>query len=502
LKKISLIATGIIILLFVSACGFAPPFKSDEQNFHMNPEPRDGERSEGSMGMGMMHGHDLPLDSSAGENELNVPPMLASDLETEDEVHYTIDAQAGKTEIFDNVETETLGYNGSFLGPVLKLKKGQTAHFTLKNSLDEETTFHWHGLIIDGEADGGPHTVLAPGEEKEITFDVVQDKATLWFHPHPEGETAKQVYDGLAGLMYIDDNGTDNYEYGKNDFPLIIQDKTFTEDKQLDYKAVRDPDGTMGETLLINGTVNPKLTVGKEKVRLRLLNGSNMRNYTFKLSNGEAFEQIATDGGLLNDPIEREKIELTPSERAEIVVDFSEIDDLDDLALIREDHEANEETVVLPFDVDENQAVTENKVEKSTNPVEITDEELEKPVTKEINLSGMGHHVAINGKKFDKDRIDLEQKQGETEVWEVKNERDMMGGMIHPFHIHGTQFKVISVNGEEPPAHLQGYKDTISIEPGDTAKLAVKFEEKGIYMYHCHILEHEDNGMMGQIEVK
>src|SRR5699024_10668650 len=179
----SLIATVIIILLFVSACRFAPPFKSNEQNFHMNPEPRDGERSEGSMGMGMMHGHDLPLDSSAGENELNVPPMLASDLETEDEDHYTIDAQAGRTEIFDNVETETPGYNGSFLGPILKLKKGQTDHFTLKNSLDDETTFHWHGLIIDGEADGDQHTVLAPEEEKEITLDVLQDKATLWFQP-------------------------------------------------------------------------------------------------------------------------------------------------------------------------------------------------------------------------------------------------------------------------------------------------------------------------------
>src|SRR5699024_12059948 len=116
--------------LFVSACGFASPFKSDEQNFHMNPEPRDGERSEGSMGMGMMHGHDLPLDSSAGENELNVPLMLASELETEDEVHYTIDAQADKTETFDNVETETLGYNGSCLGPVLNLTKWQTAHCT------------------------------------------------------------------------------------------------------------------------------------------------------------------------------------------------------------------------------------------------------------------------------------------------------------------------------------------------------------------------------------
>src|SRR5690625_1951672 len=108
--------------------------------------------------------------------------------------------------------------------------------------------------------------------------------------------------------MYIDKNEKENYEYEKNDFPLIIQDTTFTEDKQLDYKAERDPDGTMGETVLINGTVNPKLTVGKEKVRLRLLNGSNMRNYTSKLSNGEVFEQIATDSGLLNDPIEREKI--------------------------------------------------------------------------------------------------------------------------------------------------------------------------------------------------
>src|SRR5699024_8232658 len=199
---------------------------------------------------------------------------------------------------------------------------------------------------------------------------------------------------------------------------------------------------------------------------------------------------------------EREKIELTPSERAEIVVDFSEIDDLDDLALIREDNEANEETVVLPFDVDDKQAVTENKVEKSTNPVEITDEEVEQPVTKEINLTDRGQHILIKAQKFYEGLIDLEQKQGETEERELKHEREMMGGMIHTFHIRATQFKVISVNGEEPPAHLQGYKDTSSIEPGDTARLAVKFEEKGIFMYHCHILEHEDNGMMGQIEVK
>src|SRR5699024_9312849 len=123
-------------------------------------------------------------------------------------------------------------------------------------------------------------------------------------------------------------------------------------------------------------------------------------------------------------------------------------------------------------------------------------------VSKELVLFGHGHHVTIDGKKFDKDRIDLTQKKGDTEIWEVYNEPDMMGGMIHPFHIHGTQFQVISINDEEPDATLKGFKDTESVAPGDRVKLAVTYEEEGVYMYHCHILEHEDNGMMGQIKVE
>lgn len=498
MKKI-LIATGFIFLLIVSGCSnsFAPMNPSPNNEERPNEQMKPPSNNKGNQ-MGMMgHGHDLPLGSSAGKNELNIPPILESDSETKNDVHYTIDAQIGQTEIFDGVQTKTLGYNSSFLGPVVKLKKGQTAHLTLKNSLEEETTFHWHGLIIDGEADGGPHTVIEPGEEKEISFDVKQDQATLWFHPHPEGKTAKQVFDGLAGLLYIEDELEDTYEYGKNDIPLIIQDRTFDDDKQLNYEAVKDPDGTMGETLLINGTVDPRLTVNKEKVRLRLLNGSNMRNYTIQLNNGEKFEQIASDGGLLNEAAELSELQLTPSERAEIVIDFSQFETGEEIKLMMDD-----ETVLLPFKIKEEKPSSENTIEPVKNEIEITDEELNLPVTKEINLSGMGHHVAINDKQYDKNRIDFTQKQGETEVWEVYNEPDMMGGMIHPFHIHGTQFKVISINGEKPPKNLQGYKDTISLDPGDKAKLAVKFEEKGIYMYHCHILEHEDNGMMGQIEVE
>lgn len=483
-----LMITSLIFVIFLGACS---------SNFgNMNPFNMMKERPEGSMMMG--HGQsNVPLQHSTGENELKIPPVLKSDKEDGNDVYYTIEAQKGQTEIFEGIQTKTLGYNSSFLGPVMKLKKGQTTHIKLKNSLDEETTFHWHGLIIAGDADGGPHNVIQPGEEKEITFEVKQDRATLWFHPHPKGKTAKQVFEGLAGLMYIEDDMDDPYVYGENDIPLIIQDRTFNDQKQLDYEAVKNADGTMGETLLINGTLNPRLTVNKEQVRLRLLNGSNMRNYTLKLSNNQSFQQVASDGGLLNAPVELTELQLTPSERAEIIIDFSKIKEDEDVKLITDDG-----TVLLPFQVNDRENNAQKEIQKPQNPVTISEEEMQKEVSKEIVLFGMMHHVTINGKKFDMNRIDFTQKKGETEIWEIYNKPDMMGGMIHPFHIHGTQFKVISINGEEPPANLQGYKDTISLEPGDRAKIAVKFEEKGVFMYHCHILEHEDNGMMGQVKVE
>lgn len=491
MKRIILISMSLTFILILGAC------TTDSSN--MNPfqmMTSSDDRSGSSMMMGHGHGN-ISLQDSTGENELIIPPILKSDKLEGNDIYYTIEAQKGQTEIFEGFQTETLGYNSTFLGPVMKLKKGQTAHIKLKNSLDEETTFHWHGLIIAGDADGGPHDVIQPGEEKEITFEVQQERATLWFHPHPKGKTAKQVFEGLAGLMYIEDDMDDPYVHGENDFPLIIQDRTFNDQKQLNYEAVKNADGTTGETLLINGTLNPRLTVNKEKVRLRLLNGSNMRNYTFKLSNNQSFQQIASDGGLLNEPVELTDIQLTPSERAEIVIDFSKVKENEDVKLVMDDG-----TVLLPFKVKDEENKVQEEIPKPQNLITITEEEMQKEVSKEIVLFGMMNHVTINGNKFDPNRIDFTQKVGETEVWEIYNKPDMMGGMIHPFHIHGTQFKVISINGEDPPKNLQGYKDTISLDPGDKAKIAVKFEEKGVFMYHCHILEHEDNGMMGQVKVE
>ncbi len=474
--------------------------QNTEEMNNSNMEEMDDSMIDGSSieNSHMSHDEVISLNDSTGENNLKIPQMLKHD--NAEGITYTIRAQKGKTEIFDGVETNTLGYNGDFLGPVLHFQKGEIVKIRTINELDEETTFHWHGLEVSGEVDGGPQKSLKPGEEKLIEFEVTQEASTLWFHPHPHGKTAEQVYNGLAGLIYIDDDQSKDLglpnDYGKNDIPLVFQDRTFDDQSQLNYKTVMNDDGTLGDTLLINGTLNPKLIVGEEKVRLRLLNGSNARNFTFKLNTEDTFIQIATDGGFLNKPVTLNEITLTPSERAEIVIDFAALNTANDLALVNED-----ESVLLPFEVS-GKGGKNSEIKEVLNNFSLTAEEKNLPVTKEIELFGMMDMVTINGKKFDPKRIDFIQQQGVTEVWEIYNKKDMMGGMIHPFHIHGTQFKIISRDGEEPMENEQGWKDSIGVQPGEKVKIAIQFKHKGVYMFHCHILEHEDNGMMGQIQVK
>lgn len=498
-RKILLLGFISLLTIFVlSACAMDDE-PTPKENSDSTEEGKDDSTMDQDMEGHMDHDEEVSLNNSTGENELEIPPALESD--NEDEVAYTVRAQKGETEIFDGIETKTYGYNGAFLGPMLRLNKGDKVKIKTVNELDEETTFHWHGLEVPGEADGGPHESLKPGEEKLIEFEVTQEASTLWFHPHPDGKTAEQVYNGLAGLIYIEDDNSKGLDlpskYGKNDIPLIFQDRTFDDKKQLNYSAAMNEDGTIGDTLLINGTLNPKLTVNQEKVRLRLLNGSNARNYTFKLNTGDSFVQIATDGGLLNEPKKLNEITLTPSERAEIVIDFSQFNTVDELALIDEE----DGSTLLPFEVSD-QSGEDNSIPEKMNDFSITEEEMDLPVTKEVELFGMMDKVTINGKKFDPERIDFTQEQGETEAWEIYNKPDEMGGMIHPFHIHGAQFKILSRDGERPPENERGWKDTISVEPDETVKVAVQFKEKGVYMFHCHILEHEDNGMMGQVKVE
>lgn len=495
---LKLIGLMVFLLLILSACSGN---RGGMDSNMMNGEDSDqsmGGMNQGGMGSMMDHGNVPSLASSEGSNELTIPPLLEK--QQGQNYDYEVVAQQGTTEFYKGISTETYGYNGDLLGPTLTIEEGEKVEVKITNDLNEPTTFHWHGLEVAGEIDGGPLDEIQPGESRIITLEADQPAATLWYHPHVHEMTAEQVYRGLSGMLLIDSSDKEELaipnDYGVNDIPLIFQDRLFSEDKQLNYNQLMDEDGTLGDVSIVNGTINPKLTITKPIMRFRVLNGSNARNYTFSLSNDASFTQIASDGSLLDEPVEIQELTLAASERAEILIDFSKLTAEESLAII------NDEGVeLLPFDVKLEDA-TVNPTEKwTTEEPFLTPEEKEMPIEKNIELFGMMDMVTINGKKFDADRIDLRQEQGVTEVWEVYNKKDMMGGMIHPFHIHGTQFKVISRDGKEVDPSEQGLKDSVLVNPGEKVKLLVTFPEKGVYVFHCHILEHEDSGMMGQIEI-
>ena len=495
---LKLIGLMVFLLLILSACSGN---RGGMDSNMMNGEDSDqsmGGMNQGGMGSMMDHGNVPSLASSEGSNELTIPPLLEK--QQGQNYDYEVVAQQGTTEFYKGISTETYGYNGDLLGPTLTIEEGEKVEVKITNDLNEPTTFHWHGLEVAGEIDGGPLDEIQAGESRIITLEADQPAATLWYHPHVHEMTAEQVYRGLSGMLLIDSSDKEELaipnDYGVNDIPLIFQDRLFSEDKQLNYNQLMDEDGTLGDVSIVNGTINPKLTITKPIMRFRVLNGSNARNYTFSLSNDASFTQIASDGSLLDEPVEIQELTLAASERAEILIDFSKLTAEESLAII------NDEGVeLLPFDVKLEDA-TANPTEKwTTEEPFLTPEEKEMPIEKNIELFGMMDMVTINGKKFDADRIDLRQEQGVTEVWEVYNKKDMMGGMIHPFHIHGTQFKVISRDGKEVDPSEQGLKDSVLVNPGEKVKLLVTFPEKGVYVFHCHILEHEDSGMMGQIEI-
>lgn len=473
-------------------------YRAESSFFSMHNQKNNGHQSMN------MHGDNEPKltqTTTTPEKKLLIPPLLEPTSKTENTIQYDIIAQNGETQIKKGEKTKTLGYNGNLLGPVIKLRKGQQATIKTTNKLDTNTSFHWHGLKVDDNADGSPHQLIEPNTTKTINFKVDQEAATLWFHPHPEGETASQVYQGLAGLMYIEDENSDKLDlpdhYGVNDIPLIVQDRYFDKDNQINYENAYRSDGTQGDTLMINGTINPYIDVVDRWIRYRLVNGSNATNFTFSFDEQINFYQIASDGGFLNKPVKMNELTLSPGERAEIIVDTKEAQLNKPLNLLANDQ------VALQMKLNKQQEKEKVSTTQILNTIPKIDKNaLETLPKQQIDLKGMSHMVSINGEQFDMNRINLTKKLGAKEVWEVNNVSTMMGGMIHPFHVHGVQFQILSRNGKEPAENEKGWKDTILVNPEEQVKLLVSFDKKGIFMYHCHILEHEEYGMMGQLEVK
>lgn len=440
----------------------------------------------------------IPLEKAASpQNKLAIPPLLVPDSDSDTYTKYTITSQEGETAILPGEKTKTWGYNASLLGTTIILEQGKTYGVTLKNELPETTTYHWHGLNVTGPiTDGGPHAPVYPKETQEIEFTVDQPAATAWLHPHPCPDTSEQVWKGLAAMVIIRDEKESKLplprKYGVDDIPIILQDRSY-HDNQLDYQKDYNVDGTLGNLPLINGTVNAYFDVTTQQVRLRLLNGANRREFRLHFSDDLRFSQIASDGGILPKPVTFTHLMLTCGERAEIIVDFKGRSVGEEVTLYSDD------SPLVTFKIgefEENEwMIPERLIE--VEPLQPTDStKIETTV-----MSGMRDFVKMDDKIFDMKRIDKQQKMGETQIWEVSNINPADIGMIHPFHIHGTQFQVISRNGRPPYANELGWKDTIGVNAEEIVRIAVKFDVPGIFMYHCHILEHEDTGMMAQIEV-
>lgn len=507
-----------------------------------------------------------PRDASrlAAERRLPIPELL----DAHDGRAVELTMQAGRWEILPGVESLTWGFNGPCLGPTVRMRRGQDVPFHYANELPEPIAVHGHGLHVPGEVDGGPQQIIVPGGSWSPTLPIRQQACTSWYHPHTHGRTGLQVNQGLAGLLIIDDDNSDALPlpktYGVDDLPLIVQDRTVDPSGGLVYSLedADEEDGFLGETVTVNGIASPFVEVPQGLVRLRVLNGSNARFYRFHFQDGRAFHKIATDGGFLESPVELTEMIMTPGERNEIVVDFSNgqpamlLSGPGDSGRREEDENRRERGDrregrgerrgredrrgdrgggrrsggggrglyggglrdsfrILELRVNPQLAASRAELPSRMNTIE-------RPATSPgapdrtfvLNMPDgrrgrdraaahdhQGHtamKMGINGRAMDMNRIDEHVRLGRWERWRVENEDGH-----HPFHVHGCSFLVLSQEGRPVAAADAGWKDTVSVS--DSAEFLVRFDheatEKHPYMYHCHILEHEDMGMMGQFTV-
>ncbi len=448
------------------------------------------------------------------------------------------------------------GISSSYLGPVVRVRSGDTVPFRVENRLDEETTLHWHGLLIPSDVDGGPHNSIRPGGVWTPELKINQPAATHWFHPHPHGNTAKQVYGGLAGMMIVSDGGDRDrglpVAYGVDDIPIVLQDKRFGRNGALAYEPTMMDlmHGFQGDTLIVNGAIAPAASVPVGFVRLRVLNAANARNFDLRFSDRRPFYVVGSDAGLLAEPVEVRNLVIAPGERYEVLVNFS---DGQPVALVtgpdihhgmgsgmmmqmRRAPGSGATETFMTFNPDPATKAAITRLPRQLKTLASPNRNaaiarrtlvLDPMIGMGMGMMGMGmmgmaarrgpqsdssaaaggaghDHAAaaqmmgINGRPFDMRRIDVTTKLGTTEIWEIRS-----AAMAHPFHMHGVSFRILSNNGRPPNPAQSGWKDVVLVE--DRAEILVRFDHpasaKMPFMYHCHILEHEDHGMMGQFAV-
>ena len=457
--------------------------------------------SGGGMMNTMMSNSKSTIDANPLKSKLPIPPILKP-IEKNGVKHYDLTIHKSKHNFFENIDTTTYAINTTYLGSTLILSNNDKVSLNYTNKLDEDTTMHGHGMHLPAVMDGGVHQVIKPKETWSAQYTVNQKACTNWYHPHLMEKTAEQVYMGMAGLLIVEDDEIKSLDipknYGVDDIPLILQDRFFNNNGDFVYNpGMREVMmGYNGDYPITNGAIEPFVDLEAKEIRFRILNGSNSSVYNLVFKDKRSFKQIATDNSLLEKPVVLNSLVLSPAERAEIVVDFS-----DDMGKTIDFIDTFNSKTFLTININKrisNITQTPNNLTKLkfyTKSQAIN--------TREFTLSGMMGQFYINNKAMDKDRIDENIPLNQIEIWKVKN--DMM--MTHNFHIHATHFTILERNGSSKNVYEneKGYKDTVRLPGNESVTLMVKMtdykDNKNPYMYHCHFLEHEDRGMMGQFIV-
>lgn len=462
-------------------------------------------------------------------NPLKIPALLEGKPDS-GALRYDLTIAAGKSKFLSGLATPTYGINGPYLGPTIRCRIGDRVAFRVKNNLAEPTTLHWHGLHIPARYDGGPHQVIAPGQTWEPSYVIKQQRASLcWYHSHLMEQTGEQVLRGLAGLFLIEDEESSALrlpsEYGVDDIPLVIQDRRFNPDGSFEYMSTMgDAEvGYQGDVILVNGTVDPYLALRRQRTRLRILNGSNSRIYVLGRDDGADLVVIGADGSLLERPAHMKRVKLAPAERIELLVDMQQDQTVTLMSYpvvagaagsglkMRGAQEIGDTFPIIELRAGKLESSAMPMPERliqvpSWNPAQAA---RTRTFTLDMTTMTLGNKpgptmegpMGINGRSMDMNRIDVEVPLGSVEIWQIENTTTLP----HPFHIHDIQFRVLDRDGAPPQPHEQGLKDTVLVESGSKVRVIAEFADYADpvhpYMYHCHNLEHEDAGMMGQFVV-
>jgi len=460
------------------------------------------------------------------QNQLIIPDTVSGP-------SINLDLAASAINFYPGVTTPTLGFNGDYLGPTIFLNSGQQVMLNVTNNCGDTTTVHWHGLHVPAMADGGPHIIIPNGTTWSPSFIVLDKASTFWYHPHLHMHTAEQVTKGAAGFIIVRDTIEAALDlpraYAVDDIPLAIQTRAFDATGSFVVMSAMDT------AILVNGTLNAFTELPAQINRLRILNASTERVYNFGFSNNQTFYQIGSDGGLLAAPLPLTRMQLAPGERAEVLVDLNGMtgqsiflksfaSQLPSGIYGALNPAIGGPNVIVNYTLNPLNGADFNILQinvgvalgsgtfsiPATLVSQTTIPASSSNFTRTFQLSPqvmgptgtlIGPFV-INGQSFNMNVINETVVLGNTEKWEITNQTRI----AHPFHIHDVQFYVLDINGLAPPANLAGRKDVILVPGGGgIVRFITQFEDYADpnmpYMYHCHMLSHEDEGMMGQFVV-